>query len=59
MPIYTLKCKRCNKDRELILTEYARLDEVIKILPCDYCGKVGWKKVPTTATIRFKGDGWG
>lgn len=59
MPVFVLKCIFCKKERELHLTDYARLEEVIKVLPCDHCGKIGWEKLPTIPTIRFKGNGWG
>ena len=58
MPIYSLRCSSCGYERELMLSSARYYARISKVLKCDKCHKIGWKKVPTSANIHFKGNGW-
>lgn len=58
MPVYLIRCTKCSYERELILSSaryYARISRVLK---CDKCEEISWKKMPTSANINFKGNGF-
>lgn len=57
MPIYKIRCK-CGYERELILTSSSHYARIVKVLGCDRCHEICWKKVPTAANVHFKGNGW-
>ena len=53
MPIYVYECAACGAvDEQLILKRDAAPD------PCE-CGSSDLRKLPTTASTRFVGGGWG
>lgn len=59
MPAYMIMCRNCGKQRELILISWTRYAPITKVLRCEGCGAEGkWKKLPTSAIIKFKGEGF-
>ena len=55
MPVYDIRCK-CGYERELMLSSARFYKRISNVLECDKCREIAWKKVPTSANVRFKGD---
>ncbi len=56
MPIYSLKCNKCDYKTEILLYNTANTalsnEDVIKSFKCRGCGVVGlWEKLPTVPLI--------
>ncbi len=59
-PIYKIRCRACNYERELILSSARFYARISRVLECDRCSEAGnWKKLPTSANVHFVGQGWG
>lgn len=53
MPIYVYECGACGTVAEQLLLKRDKDPD-----PCE-CGSKDLRKLPTTASARFKGGGWG
>lgn len=52
MPIYSLKCKKCSYETEILLYS----EDAIKSFECSGCGVVGlWIKCPTAPSLKRNG----
>lgn len=54
MPFYELKCKKCNKIKEVYVSSFNKLD---KNYICD-CGHNEHDLIVSTTSFQLKGDGW-
>ena len=57
-PIYSLRCTACGYERELMLSSARYYARISKVLKCDKCEEINWRKVPTSANVIFRGSGW-
>ncbi len=53
MPIYQYKCPECKQMMNKIQSFSAE-----KTIECDTCSAIAKRILPTSFTVRFKGDGW-
>ena len=52
MPIYSLKCKKCDHETEV----YLHNEESINSFECSECGVMGfWSKCPTAPSLKRNG----